>query len=1329
MGISRLAILFLVMVFVASLLPISSGVLADAMPITFTGEEMLGRPTDNSITINVVPDENVDIYYQCGTSSGNYLIETPVLSATAGEPHEVLIGGLAPNTLYYYRMQYQQSGASTWIARDEHTFHTQRALGSDYTFTIISDSHLGQYGGQTANEFALYEQTILNVADDEPDFHIDLGDTAAMDPSPLGTGMTPEEADAAYAIQRPYLGFISHSVPIYLAIGNHENEEGWNWDDTFTPPDESLATVGIEARKKYFPNPVPDGAFYNGNLDPLSEPLGGDTNHEDYYSWTWGDALFVVLDPFHYSMTWPNDYGEGYGGEGQDGEVGGDRWDWTLGIEQYLWLKDILETSDSTYKFIFAHHVTGGSTPYGRGGISAAPYFEWGGRNADGSWGWDTERPAAEGWDVPVHQLMADNGVNIFFHGHDHVYAYEELDGIVYLECPKPDDAGYDWEPYGYGYTEGLYPDALMIQNSGHIRVNVNPDDATVEYVRSYLPGDGTNKEVAHSFTIPAITTTHDLTLDASPDVGSVIVPAEGTHTYAEGAVISISAIPAPGYAFDSWIGGDVADPNSANTTVTMDTDKTVTAEFIEVPLYVDGAVSSNTADGVSSISFAHTTGTGDNRLMLVGISSNSYNNARTITSVVFNDGSDHALTEVGSIENEAGRLVAIYGLVDPPSGAEGTVTVSFSGAVNYGINAGAINFAGVHQTTPWGTFFSNVGQSTDQSVELTGLNGDELVFDTAFLGGATIPTATVGAGQTEWWITSVDRAGGLASTEQATSSSVTMSWSTGSTSVYWAIGAVPINPVLTGPTHDLTMVVDPFEGGTTNPSVGVHTYSESSEIILEAIPATGYIFSNWSGGVTGSSNPSTITMDGDKMVTAHFAAQNYDLTIAVTPGGSGTTTPTAGVHLYGAGSVVDITAEAATGYRFVNWTGDVTNPNSTNTTVTMDANKTVTANFVEFTGIIIDGAFSSNTADDVSDINISHITGTGTNRLMLVGVSWNCGTTDRTISSVTFTPDGGSATALDEVFTQQANAAYRYSAIYSLLAPPSGTTSTVTVTFSGSVSNGIVAGVANFAGVDQTTPLGTPSGDGTDTNDTAPSVILTGLDGDELVFDNVFQGASGESQTLTAGTDQTQLWDGWIANVRAAASVEQATVSSVTMSWTAGSAAYWAIAAVPINPAQTGPTYDLTVNVVGNGTVTQDPLPPYCVGDDTSVTLTATADPGWTFDGWSGDLSGSTNPETITMDGDKSVTATFTFTGIIGDVNGDGIANSTDALIILSCDVGIDTSAFCPMNCGDVNDDGLINSTDALIILSYDVGISVPYPVGEPGYPSSVTPCPGCSP
>lgn len=83
---------------------------------------------------------------------------------------------------------------------------------------------------------------------------------------------------------------------------------------------------------------------------------------------------------------------------------------------------------------------------------------------------------------------------------------------------------------------------------------------------------------------------------------------------------------------------------------------------------------------------------------------------------------------------------------------------------------------------------------------------------------------------------------------------------------------------------------------------------------------------------------------------------------------------------------------------------------------------------------------------------------------------------------------------------------------------------------------------------------------------------------------------------------------------------------------------------------------------------------------------------------------------------------------GTLGDVNGDESVNSTDALIALSCDVGLDVSMFCPMNCGDVNEDGLVNSTDALIILSYDVGLTIPFDVGTSGCPADVAACAGCN-
>jgi arylsulfate sulfotransferase len=217
----------------------------------------------------------------------------------------------------------------------------------------------------------------------------------------------------------------------------------------------------------------------------------------------------------------------------------------------------------------------------------------------------------------------------------------------------------------------------------------------------------------------------------------------------------------------------------------------------------------------------------------------------------------------------------------------------------------------------------------------------------------------------------------------------------------------------------------------------------------------------------------------------------------------------------------------------------------------------------VQLDGAVVSYA-SSNTAS--SSITVTNATGTGQNRLTLVGITWNANTTATTISSVTFTPDGGTATNLAEILTQQvAPTTFRYSALYSLTDPPSGQTGVFTVTFSRSLSNGINIGVENFMNVDPITPLGTPNG--ASATGTAPTVTLTGLNGDELVLDNVFIGGN-PPPVLTPGGNQAQLWTDRIFNAGGASSTQSAANDSVTMSWTASASGPWAIVAVPIEPS-----------------------------------------------------------------------------------------------------------------------------------------------------------------
>jgi hypothetical protein len=262
---------------------------------------------------------------------------------------------------------------------------------------------------------------------------------------------------------RPYFGILAADAPLFLVNGNHEGELGWLRRGGST----DLPAWSAQLRRHYYPGPIP-GDFYSGGSVQGEDRAAPDT----YYAFTWGDALFVVLDPFSYTTDKPRP---------DDPEAG---WNWTLGKQQYDWLKTTLASSPASYKFIFIHHLVGGSGKDARGGIEATAYFEWGGKNANGSNGFDTHRP---GWGKSIHQMLVDAHVTAVFHGHDHVFVKQELDGIVYQELPQPSNAEYDKTRLAddYGYTHGD-----VLGSSGTLRVLVAPEQVMVAYVRAYLPRD-----------------------------------------------------------------------------------------------------------------------------------------------------------------------------------------------------------------------------------------------------------------------------------------------------------------------------------------------------------------------------------------------------------------------------------------------------------------------------------------------------------------------------------------------------------------------------------------------------------------------------------------------------------------------------------------------------------------------------------------------------------------------------------------------------------------------------------------------------------------------
>jgi len=71
------------------------------------------------------------------------------------------------------------------------------------------------------------------------------------------------------------------------------------------------------------------------------------------------------------------------------------------------------------------------------------------------------------------------------------------------------------------------------------------------------------------------------------------------------------------------------------------------------------------------------------------------------------------------------------------------------------------------------------------------------------------------------------------------------------------------------------TLTLSVSGNGTTSPSAGSRSYTAGSAVTITATPLQGAVFSGWSGAVGGSANPLTITMDGNKALTANFTTQS----------------------------------------------------------------------------------------------------------------------------------------------------------------------------------------------------------------------------------------------------------------------------------------------------------------------------------------------------------------------------------------------------------------------------------------------------------------------
>jgi hypothetical protein len=454
---------------------------------------------------------------------------------------------------------------------------------------------------------------------------------------------------------------------------------------------------------------------------------------------------------------------------------------------------------------------------------------------------------------------------------------------------------------------------------------------------------------------------------------GSVMIsPAPQVNgKYTKGTKVTLTANPATGYNWKSWIGTDSDTSNP--TTVTMDGNQSLKVNFDQRPSliinnqlvigsvvsFTEGTVSINPMPGNdgkydkdTKVTLTATPAAGYDWKSWTGTAADTSNP----TSVVLSSNKQITATFEPRVSLVISNQLVIGSsvgfaegsvTVSPPPGdddkyAKGTkVTLTASAITGYGwkswsgTSGDAANPATItlssdkHVTVNFEQRFLMTVNNQAVTGDSTSLSGGSVTLNPApgtdgrYAKDATATLTAVPAAGYRF-----DRWSGDFSSN-ITSVAISMSTNKNLTAAFIKI-------------YPLTVTASPAGSGGISPASG--TYDEGSNLVLTATPATGYRFDHWTGDASGNNNPVTLNMNASKSVTAIFV-KVFSLTAQISPAGSGSVTPASAT--YDESANVTLLAVPAPGYRFDHWSGDVSG-NNTSVNVIMNGNKSITANFVK---------------------------------------------------------------------------------------------------------------------------------------------------------------------------------------------------------------------------------------------------------------------------------------------------------------------------------------------------------------------------------------------
>ncbi|MBS3816545.1 MAG: hypothetical protein KGY76_03160 [Candidatus Thermoplasmatota archaeon] len=759
---------------------------------------------------------------------------------------------------------------------------------------------------------------------------------------------------------------------------------------------------------------------------------------------------------------------------------------------------------------------------------------------------WDMAKDGSKTWLSGDHAIVED---------HEGNYGYPALswqtwqDPSGYQLTINSTDGGSVTRP-GEGtitYESGTQVDLVAEADANYNLDRWTGDNGTIN--DPTLPDTNITMNDNYSITANFTIDQYDLTID-STNGGNVTQPGENTFTYDQGTQVHLVAEADTSWNFDGWTGdtSEINLPNSPDTYITMNGTYSITANF--AMNQYDLTINSTPGGSVT------TPGEG---------------------TIPYNPGTQVDLVAESDANYHFERWTGDNNSIDDPTSPDTNITMNdnYSITANFAVDQHdlTINSTGGGSVTQpgVGTFNYDHGTQVDLAAEAdTDWKFDEWTGDNA---------------------TVQDTKSNMTSITMNDNYSITVEFEE-----------------LSGVTYELT--ISSTSGGTVEePGEGSFTYSENDEVNLEAVADSGYQFVEWTGDngtiADTKSNMTSITMNDNYTITAEFeevSGVTYDLTIGSSSGGS-VVDPGEGSFTYSEDTEVNLEAVADSGYEFVEWTGNngtIADTKANLTTITMNDDYAITAEFEEVSGVTYDLTISSTSGGSVVDPGEGSFTYSENDDVNLEAVA------NSSYEFVEWTGDNGT------VADTKANA------------------TTITMDENKNIT-------ATFQETVETNTLMLDvDGNG--------AVEVNGTEVD-APFEKDYEVDA--SVDLEANASEGWTFTGWTGSVE-----NDLKSITIVMDGDKNITAHF--------EEVTAEQYNLTINIDGNGTVQVDGQnvddgwsQEYDVG--TNVTLNAIADESYTFSEWTG--TAKTGQEiTVTVQADMEITAHFEKTG-----EDDGGDESTD--------------------------------------------------------------------